>query len=722
MDFKLELDIPTTELVEPGWAMARYFQAAEVEQNLAYSSGLWFEPSTGTLLLRPLQMAPEWRYDPLMEPYKLRLADFSHMPLWEEQPVHGVMQSPVTDYYYRSKVPHNMSLLETLALTAIEVMNSANGNTMRCILNSNTIFPKNQGFMVSVEISGRVGDYYHDYIGIAFGDFFLSCNTNGGGDLYWSSDGSRSPTSWIRKRSLSASGALKSGGTSMVFGASVNTGQLVDIMVLPMGRGHIWIRVQNQGKIFNWIYTHQEAAWNPTDQCYDITAAGTVGLFTNPADEKNIGLQVSKIGYVAAGSYIDTLWNIGYPPSTDPACSAGWVRTMGDVAATATLLDESGNAWANTGDKSACRVRLDLSGDGTGTPWVDTCQVQFPPKIETYTPEQITVDGSLIQSVQIEDGERWDDQRITVVVRDNGTLSRYMTRGTVHGRFSIDDAPYSIATFTRPRTQTNKAITYLTLTGRNLGAHKLERRRFFNPPTFGGQTHPDAVKAVLELAGFAASDVEAQADTITLPQTMRQGGSERSQETEPKSQPQFNQPIREFIDWILENISGWKLRYEADEKWRYAPKPAPETASVIFYATTEGHALWYTDLEYEVEPAEGNQAVLIGQTDTGELIGNIAKNSTSISQTGLDQIVIIDRSLPDMDTLNACLQLVANKSLKDTTIVRWKGPFSASLKIGDGVWLENVGLVKLTGFSTETVSARLLDKVDSTAYEGELIS
>jgi hypothetical protein len=718
--YTLDLDIPTTELTEMGYANARYLSDLDPESIIPEYNNLWFEPSTGTVLLKPVQLTPDWNNSSAAESLKLRLSDFNVTPgYWEEMPARGNMLLVPTDYFYRTKIP-SATLLNVLTLVAIETVMANNGVELVPVMESKVSYPANQGFMLSVELADREGRTAENYLGLMFGQFFLSCHTDGTMDLYWSNDGTRTQASWEFRKRFSSMGAPRHMGTAMLMGMPTPTRSMIDIMIVPFGRGNIWIRVSANGQVYNGVYTHPEATWDTELGGYQITDAGTVLIYTDPTDLKSIGLQLSKIGYVTSG-YLDEFWKLPYMPTETPITATSYTKTMGTCSASVAMYDITGDPWVSSGLLDRLYTRLTLTGDGTGTPWVDGYSFYFPPKIETYTPAEFTIPHSAINKLQIEHGESWDDQRITVIIEDHGEYTSLRTRGKINGRLNIDGVPYMLATFERPSTKLGRRLSYITLTGKNLGAYRLDRRKFFHPPTFDGWTHPAAISYCLQLCGFPVANIDTDADVVTLPYATTTGGGNQDGTTQSKSQPQFNQPVRDFTDWIQQNLSSWKLWYDADGIWHYRGLSTEIVPIATFYETTAGHTLWYDDLTIDTDPAEGNQVMLIGKSDSGEVLANIARRLDQQSLYGVDQIIIADMSIPTMEVLDDILDKQADISLYDVVNVSWRGPFSPILSTWSIVTVENVGNIRITNIATEANSPIKLEKDASTLYTGVLL-
>lgn len=696
---------------------------------------LSIEPTTRSMHIKPVQQLVDYKNNSMYQAYKMRLADFYHTQHWEEMPRQGNLQDPPSDYYYRTKQPSNINMIDALTIPDTDNITTG-GRELIPILKSIESFVANQGFYISIEYSGRSGQVMPDYIAVVFGDFCLSLHTDGSMDLYWSQDGSNTASSWLWCKRFASIGAKRAFGTSMLLGAPVKVGSLLNLFIMPMGRGNLLVGLENEGSQHWGVFSHPMAELDSQTGIYSITKPGSLAIYTNKADAKAIGLQASKLAFGEPFTFscIDGPWDLPYAPTTDPQLTLYWSKTMPGCNAWATLLDENKATWVSDGINKKCYVQISITTDGLCSPFIDGYGLYFPPKTRTYTPVQIDVPHECIQKLSFEDGEEWDDQRITVDIEDDGRFASLRTRGKIHGRLLIDGAPYTVATFTDPQFVMRKGVSTLTLQGKNYGVSKVNRKHFVNAPTFDGILHTEAIQRALNLCGFALTDIDVSPDIVVvkkIPGLSGKAGNEFKEDVDPKSQPAFNQPVTEFINWVISTFSNWSLKYGADGRWIYKPKEKPTTYSAIFYKKTtkigppyvpEPVTLpWYNEPVISVESAEANQVQLYGMTDSGQIICNIARRQESINQIGIEPVVVVDTSIPDMQTLNECLELLSEAALFDRVLIEWKGPFYPSLKVGDGVWLEDIGLVQIIHLRTEGISPNRLEHGDSTTYTGVIL-
>ena len=737
---KLELDIPYTELEESGWSIARLLCDLKPDKKLDTANDVYYEPNTGTLMLRPYQLNPIAWYSPNTDSLRVRAVDLYYQAAyWEEHPypaTGNIMSAP--QYIMRTKLKP-FDLISVLKIAEEVELEKAGGRKLYPILATKTAFPANAGVHVMLENHGRTGVLAEDYAGIMFGDFYLMLHNKGSADLFWSTDGTRAQGSWVwRKRFASIS---RVHGLVVNFGAPIAQNTVYHAMIIPFGRGHIMVTIWGSfGQIYSGVYSHPEASY-AGGGLYNITHAGTVVIYVNGVDNKNIGLQISRVGFPPSGTFEDVLFGIPYAPTMTPTIVKNWALTGGSPGLTAELLDEYGNAFVADGTKDKIKVKgtLTASTDGYWSPFFDAYHIIIPAKIKSYTPSTIAVDEDNISSIQVSDGDKFEDQKIAVELRDLGdkeNISSLVRRCRINGRLSFNDTSYMLGEFEKSRTISQKRLNKITLTGKNLGVARISRKRIAWSQNYGGITHPDVIRNLLMLSGFEDVNIITDTDDLAFPETTQQGGTEEGK-PEFKSQPDFNTGMIDFIQQILDGFSGWRLHYDADGKWRYQPKTLPTSAAAAFYNETgsrEIGRLWYnTNVESECEPPKGNVLYLIGQNDQKEFIANYAiapwsidgkpDGSHPLNYLGCRQeIYVFNRFFNTPEKLDAILDLYADAAFEAAMKITWKGPFSKDITIGSGVMLEGIGLVEVISFTAQAASPKELFKTAGTTYVGRLLT
>lgn len=712
--YTLELDIPTTESTETGYAKVRYM--SETDPETATSDGLFYESHTGTVMLKPLQLRSDWTSSTAAEACKLRLYDLTvASDCWEEMPS-CALNAEDRDYMMRSKLSFDpldltMGRLQIPGAAITDIY----GSVLTPIMETADSFPINQGLMLRAEIADPSSS--SSYLGLRFGNFFLTASAEGELNLYWLSGG---VWKWRKKF---AEAKPKGVGASLLAGAAWQGRSVVSIMILPFGRKNILIRCSSNSLTFSGIYTNPEADWDSELGGYNITSAGKACLYIDTDMQKSIGVQLSKVKYETSG-YLNETWDLPYAPTLAPDKMISSTHTAYGCSAAVTLLDpDTGAAWTPTGLCAAVSTHTALTGDGHSSPWVDGYQFWFAPKVETYTPGVVTVPDTDIVSLKIDQGESFDDQRLTAVIKDKGDYLKFRIRGTINGRLLIDGIPYMIVQFKGTETQVGRQTSYITLQGKNYGAAKLSRKRFFHPPDYAGWQHPVAVASCLQLCGFLPIGIDTIPDTATLPSPDTAGsGNDTKTEAKSPSQPELNQPVRDFVEWIIDSYSDrWKLWYDAFGYWHYKPLSTSLVPIATFYKQTRVGQLWYDKPIVSVDPAEGNGVWLFGKTEKDEPICAPARRLDQQTMYGIDQILVVDTSISSMAALGEVLPRLADATLWDKVFVSWKGPFTPNVGVFSIVYLEGLGTIRICNISSEANSPQRLEKDASTSYKGELL-
>lgn len=731
--YKLEFDVPYSELSEFGYCKSKVLKQEKSLKSFNRASGLWIEPHSGTVGLRTVQSEADGMYTG-----QVALEDIDYAAgYWDAHPISvsdggSLLASPTIN---RSKLGSG-SIMDLLEITTDVAELALNGITLMPFMQSQTTYPANQPFWFEFETHLIVAD---EYLSIMFGDFLLSLHAHQGyAELHWSEDGSREPESWIWRRHIATISAHDLVESCIGSGGHVANRVRVRIHIIPMGRGLIYFGITTAGSTVHDLYTHYNATWNAEDEQYDITAPGKLILWTNKAQAKNFSMTFGPLTYVTSGTWTDHLTALPYAPTTTPEITSSWSKTSGTPTLAATLLDENGIEFDPDGTNDKCKVEFEFAGDGTCSPWLDMYHLVFPEKVIDYNPTLITITQDYIKSLSIEDSENWDDQRLTIVLKDDGTnadIAAIAERSEINCRLSIDDVPYMVAMMVNPKREPGKSFDKIILTGRNFGMHKLAKKKYFHAPPFDGKTHPDVIRWNLRLAGFADEDIVTDTDTLSLPApTTTQG------KTTLKYQPPFNSPMREFLELVSEKFSRWPLHYDADMVWRYeAPEVLTPTSTpvVTFFKeredVTTGNSYCATPgPTIEIEPPECNVLYMFGLADDQEtVLGVIATYPDGISYDTtplpvdyigcIESVIYIDTAINDFTILSEAAEKIFNAASHRIKWVTWKAPFVSSVKVRDAVMVEDVGLVQLSVIGTEADTIERLENLPSTTYRGKLI-
>jgi len=767
--YRLDLDLTTQELSEIGYWKNRLLR--DVDPNRAKGviyndlglklpdDTLFLEPLTGTLMLTPR----------FIETDAFGLDDLKHAAdKWEVRFAPSITNAGPGAPWVGTT--HGDTLIETLVIAAtVEVklaMEALGKTNIVPVLESHVDFLANQGLWIKYCHYGDHDVWPNDVLGVMFGQFYFSLDALGRIEIYRSSDGTRQPGTWEIVHILNMTGAQRKMGVSSI---TNGYGPLTfsKLQIIPMGRGHLYFRVESEwGANFSAVYTVPDA--EEVAGIYNITDPGTVIITGSGSFKKQLMLKLGVVSYnYVAATYVDEVFDIGYVPSTAPAVSPWWSTTGGMVGVTAEVIQERLTPWV-AGATSEARVKLRLvsSPDGSHTPFVDGYAFGFPEKIDTYARNTFSITEKNIKAVSIEDGEGLDDQRLTVDIIDrlDDTIPDLRYRSEINGMLYIGEIvehtdtggyttrklewlPWMFCLFAEPVTSYFKRRREIRLTGRNWGAAILSEKRFMFASHYGGVVHPLAVQTILRQSGFPG--YEGDTDTVVLPETDLKGQGDDHGDTEFTSQPKINTPVREYLEWIVNTFSRWRLWYGPDLLWHYEPKATPTEAVVTFYRkSSDANAQVRLPVARNVKersiPPEANllyiytageegQPVGIGDFDKESFVPTDPNNPPANFVSRIKQAVVVDRALLQDAVLEHVFDLLFAEVKRLIVQVDWEGPFILSvtdpdtgdrrvLRAGDGAMVEGIGLVKLIGWSGGADNVRRLEHTTSMRYVGEKVN
>lgn len=738
--YTLELDIPFTALTQHAFSKARLLRDVDHSRGLDVGSDCWLEPTTGTLMLKPLHLDPTDHYDSSADAFRLELDAFDYVEnKWEA----NVLSVPGTGTVNRSRAKGH-TLIEDLEIAAITTLYGAlqaNGVDLIPILASKAEYPINQAFYVEAEVHGSLNARASHQLSVQFGDFRLDLHMAGYADLYWSTDGSCDSDHWEWRKRFGVqekhNDSNKPRANIMSFPWFPNS--IPKVSVIPFGRGGLWVHVGNQATGYSGVYSHPEAAFDSGENRYHITAAGKLIVWVPKSYEQSIGVSIGKVGYKTSGSFTDAKITMPDVPATGDTLTLTpyWITTMGTPTVTEELLDSTGATFTPDGSERDVYCKFSLAGDGNATPWMDCYLLNYEQKVEERTPALITIPQADIMTMNIGDGEDWEDRKASFVIRDWNSNPQYTDlryRSEINGRLLIDDEPYGVYLFRRPKSEVHRSRTLITLSGWNYGVARVANQRFLHPRPYESWQHPNAIADILKRCGWDAADIEATAEDVTISGNALQGSGGDNGPGELKAQPAVNSYVREFIQWIIDNFSGWNLTYAADGKWYYAPPTAITTGDLTIHMTTKPSSgdMWLEHpLIIETEPPECNYMVLAGQKDNNDMIANSAYDQSSIASVAatkprnylgrVESLIVVDKSINSITAVNAVLNKLFPVLSKARVWLTGRGPFDQRMIVGHGYEFEGIGVAKLVSFEGSASTVAQLEKSACITYQFELL-
>lgn len=733
-NWKLELDIPYTEPIEPGFQHAILLKQRFIGKA-ALNKYVYFEPITGTLMLRPLAWGPDlWREQTNYDANRIPLEDMDYQAgYWEEQTFTGFADRTEKRLLEKADIA---SPVADLQLPAIATTTLEDGPELIPILSTKANLEINRGFFIKAYgLRAFSADGGRHYFAARFGNgkYIFAINYDGTAELFHYQSGA-----WVRVHTMESIPLRDLDGSWGLSGATPDN--IIVCYVLPFGRGNILFNISRPGTSFSSVYHVPDCEWSDAEGRFLITEAGPLQVFIPKEEERRHQWDIHKIGFATSAVWLDKPVGLPYIPSTTLEGSVAWVKTMGAPTVGIEWQDGNGNPYANA--TAAVQLQLTLSGDGTCTPFIDAYQFRFANTVRQYNPQTWTVPNSAILSISLSDGPKPDDQQIQVEIQSDGTnqnLRNLVMRHEVRGRLTIDGTPHSQWLFQTPKTKAHRPKALITLTGHNLGTKLLYEKRFLWPPVFDNFTHPEAIVRALELCGWTSADIVTQQEEVRLP-GLSESGTDANRTM--LMQPGFNSQVWQFVSSVVERYSGWPLEFRGDGKWYYQPREFPTSADATFYGTSgNGTRYWYEDdIEFEAEPPEGNYVLIIGKGDDGRYIANYAMDWGSVS--GIDiplppglaeflphppalnyvgrikPVVIVDMSINTMEILDQVLRRVFDRAKAAVGRYIWRGPFVPSLRVGDGIWLEGIGLVQLESYDMTSTDPRVCSGLACTRYVG----
>jgi hypothetical protein len=349
-EYTFDFDIPYSELTELGWAKVRMLNDVKSSKQIKRSDNVVIEPKTGTLMLKPKQLAP-------FSAAELDYAANYWLEIPEGMNALSFDQVAGERKVMRSKGYSLYELLEDMAVTSLQAAILAEGQTLVPILSTKNDMPANQAISIRTTFFGAHGTISgKDWLAIRFGDFLLSLSMDGTADLYWSTDGSCDEDKWEHRKTFSNIPDVRNKSILPfnIAGVGVAPFTYVRLDIIPMGRGHIWFRLRAPGFTFSDVYTHPEATSDVG--LYSITQPGKIVVLVPDTEEKSVDVQICPLGHYESGTFKDVLWNLPYKPSLPVTFDSQWTYTNGNPSVNYSLKNKDGVDWISDGTNQNIQV------------------------------------------------------------------------------------------------------------------------------------------------------------------------------------------------------------------------------------------------------------------------------------------------------------------------------------------------------------------------------
>jgi len=581
------------DLVESGWGKTLSARQFVTEQPL--DPGLWREPITGALMLRPAPMGAAWRESDAYEDEKMVAFAFHRQAaFWET-----IYTKPDSaDPFLSTVYPAGLSASEIALETSFDVSDLAtpDGEDIVVALQSVENLIANQGLYLECRHFGFDFEKASNYLILAFGQYGLRLQTDGIAALF-----KQTEDGWTALQEMRFCGQSEQHGHSM------------SLLILPVlgNRLHFYF---STGRAVNAAYDSQRTP-GPHDSYHAYRLPADMEVFDSDAgiwrviDEgplrvvvspgRRYFLQLARVTF-PAGSLVALT---GHDDIVYPRTEAPSVKLHGylpdDAVVSATVLDHNTGITflPGTDIKPQPSVTLTRSGNAVWSPEVHAVTLDFPALVESVDGDTEDLSGDVVR-LRVSLSARLDREELEADVRgtvsaDPGALCSLSLSGQL-----VFQGELTAAT-------EHQGVWRLRIAD---GWRRLESMHIGSEISFDGMLHTDVVQRVLERAGFTT--IEIANDDAPLPVSL--SANDWRFAPKPSDSP------ADVLRMICDQFSGWTLRHDAGT-WRYGPR-ATATTKYVYLSTSSyaasGHAasdkIRAFDVRFRSVPAEFTMVSVVG--------------------------------------------------------------------------------------------------------------
>ncbi|GMV37382.1 MAG: hypothetical protein AMXMBFR61_18900 [Fimbriimonadales bacterium] len=726
MSIELLLNTTERELRDPGWG--KTLSALQIVHREPLDEGLWREPITGAVMLRPSPLLPEWKEGDTYEGDKLTVEDFHRREMfWETVYTRGGLEDPFLSLGYPAgSMPGDVELDTGLGMGGLV---EGYGAGLVWALHSKENLTLNQGVYLEARHLGYTYDRAADYLALVFGQYALKLRTDGTALLlrYMQRE-----NEWSRLHAMRFAGP------------SEQHGEGLSVLVLPVlgNRLHFYfssLRAVDastdserlpapRSSYHAYRLPRSEEQWDSVTRVWRVVDEGPIRVAVSPG--RRYFLQIGKVRF-AAGQRSVYLGHddLGAPLAKPPKITLhGYLP--GDAEMEGLVLDADTGGVFSVGDSTKPQPRVLLSGavSGPWSPELHAVTVQFAPRIASVPRETLDV-SSDVMTVRLRLSDDMQPQTLLATLRDWAALPlhagipcRVSLGGTSLFRGNVD----SVTSRAGVPGQT------VTLRARD-GWSRLESVQAVPSPAFDGWVHTEVVRYLLGRAGVADDEMDIAEGDASLP-----GGGQTDEEPDaiPLSPsvndwrfcPKPGDTVADMLRLIGTQFSGWTLRHDAGV-WRYRPRPQGQEPDLWVFARTadyvessepDEHKLRALTLHRVVVPPEFNVLYVYGADGSRDAhrVMTYERNLASIQLPGsedyLGRAVEAHHTVSWATTAEACARvsrLLMNEKGRSRHLCTFTCEWRAAVLPGAvasvvGVNGEALGEYRLTDVQIETGGRR----------------
>lgn len=555
------------------------------EVDGARSSNIWVCPVTGTLMLRPLPLTPEWETTASPPYHRLRLADTNRA----SDPAFTEYQRGFTGNYWI----HAAGLPDQV-------------NSARRVQTAST-YPKNQAWYAACHLYAYGAEQrvamecvWLQGVNVGVGVRFW---TDGRADIYRGDD-------WVGTVNLRENREQTST-------TPVQSLQNVDFyaLLIPYRRRSLLLATSLGCAEFVF------GDLDPDAQDPEITPAGAFYVYVPTG---TITVQLAPVRYRTSGDALSRVVRYRYAPETGRTVSTVTYhdfqgRTGLSVAGSLRTPDNSG-AFIADGAAHEGRVRIQLTGDGDWTPFVYGASSIIEPEF-TNTPDAPQSLWDSTESLTLSIGEQPDEVALRATCLWNPAF-RLLDNRAVACTWQHPHYQQPVELFRGRLYPPDLLIgqgadaSRMELTARDLW-RVLSDAALFDPTPLDGLELSEAIRQLCHQAGLPDSLLQLTNTGFHLPTTAAQGGGEWA------VYPRVGDTAGEWVfrlwqtyawDWFLgfkPTPSGWKLVLaEYDDAVRV------DVYLTSLEAQAQAGAAWYwhivQDLRHDLVEPEANEVIVTG--------------------------------------------------------------------------------------------------------------
>ena len=352
--------------------------------------------------------------------------------------------------------------------------------------------------------------------------------------------------------------------------------------VIPIKRKYI--RFRTNFCQTGWLYAEDEdrievEELHPgepdTRKLHKITLPGTVKIEGNGGAG---AFAFRRQKYETDASVLSPVIVMPYQATQMPETEVDWEVVHSGSGAILSVLDAQGHGWVPGEEgKSSFRYRVGMAGPGEWTPFIYKVQIKFPPKLRTRTETEKDLYGvtlELTESLSLDTLS----QNMEFTIKDvDGLYREIKDRANMKLYWEIDGAKRFTGLTDEPDFQQGpQGFERIRFTCSDTWK-KLRNTRLWHTGAFDGYKHTKVFKAVCKLAGFQDDDLDVADDDYQLPKA--------EDDEPPLFKPHYGTESAEFLEYLRQHFSGWRMGSRPDGKIYYQPGTASAPVQT-FYTTT----------------------------------------------------------------------------------------------------------------------------------------